>query len=60
MKSAGGKLGRHSTSRLADTDAFVLVDAPDYATAASASLAINGAVRRSNENGCSPHPRSID
>ena len=46
MKSAGGKLEAFYFA-FGDTDAFVLVDAPDHATVAAASLAINssGAVR---------------
>jgi uncharacterized protein with GYD domain len=46
LNSAGGKLEAFYFA-FGDTDAFVLVDAPDHATVAAASLAINatGAVR---------------
>ena len=46
IKSAGGKLEAFYFA-FGDTDAIVILDAPDHATVASASLAINasGAVR---------------
>jgi uncharacterized protein with GYD domain len=46
IKSAGGKLEAFYFA-FGENDAFVIVDAPDHATIASASLAINasGAVR---------------
>jgi uncharacterized protein with GYD domain len=46
LKSAGGKMEAFYFA-FGDTDAFVLVDAPDHATVSAASLAINasGAVR---------------
>ncbi len=46
IKSAGGKLEGFYFA-FGENDAFVLIDAPDHATVASASLAINasGAVR---------------
>jgi len=46
IKSAGGKLEAFYFA-FGENDAFVLIDAPDHATVASASLAINasGAVR---------------
>jgi uncharacterized protein with GYD domain len=46
IKSAGGRLEAFYFA-FGDHDAFVIVDAPDHATVASASLAINasGAVR---------------
>ena len=46
LKSAGGKLEAFYFA-FGETDAFVLIDAPDHATVASASLAISasGAVR---------------
>ena len=46
LKSAGGTLEAFYFA-FGDTDAFALVDAPDHATVAAASLAINasGAVR---------------
>ena len=46
IKSAGGKLEAFYFA-FGDTDAIVIMDAPDHATVASASLAINasGAVR---------------
>jgi uncharacterized protein with GYD domain len=46
IKSAGGKLDAFYFA-FGDTDAFVIVDAPDHASIAAASLAINasGAVR---------------
>ena len=46
LKSAGGKLEAFYFA-FGDTDAFVLVDAPDHATVSAASLAISasGAVR---------------
>lgn len=46
VASAGGKLDAFYFA-FGDTDAFVIVDAPDHATVAAASLAINasGAVR---------------
>jgi uncharacterized protein with GYD domain len=46
IKSAGGKLEAFYFA-FGDNDAFVVIDAPDHATVASASVAINasGAVR---------------
>ena len=46
IKSAGGKLEAFYFA-FGDTDAIVIMDAPDHATVASASMAINasGAVR---------------
>lgn len=46
LKSAGGKLEAFYFA-FGDTDAFVIVDAPDHATVSAASLAItaSGAVR---------------
>jgi len=46
IKSAGGKLEAFYFA-FGENDAYVIVDAPDHATAASASVAINasGAVR---------------
>ena len=46
IKSAGGKLEAFYFA-FGDTDAIVIIDAPDHATVASASMAINasGAVR---------------
>jgi uncharacterized protein with GYD domain len=46
IKSAGGKLEAFYFA-FGDRDAFVIVDAPDHATVAAASVAINasGAVR---------------
>ena len=46
IKSAGGKLEAFYFA-FGENDAFVLIDAPDHATVASVSLAINasGAVR---------------
>jgi len=46
IKSAGGKLEAFYFA-FGDSDAFVIVDAPDHATVAAASVAINtsGAVR---------------
>ena len=46
IKSAGGKLDAFYFA-FGDTDAIVIIDAPDHATVASASMAINasGAVR---------------
>jgi uncharacterized protein with GYD domain len=46
LKSAGGKLEAFYFA-FGDTDAFVIVDAPDHASVSAASLAINasGAVR---------------
>ena len=46
IKSSGGKLEAFYFA-FGESDAFVIVDAPDHATIASASLAINasGAVR---------------
>src|SRR6267378_6513799 len=46
IKSAGGKLEAFYFA-FGETDAFVIIDAPDHATIASASLAVNasGAVR---------------
>ncbi len=46
IKSAGGKLEAFYFA-FGDSDAFVIIEAPDHATVAAASLAINasGAVR---------------
>jgi len=46
IKSAGGKLEAFYFA-FGESDAFVIIDAPDHATVAAASLAINasGAVR---------------
>jgi uncharacterized protein with GYD domain len=46
IKSAGGKLEAFYFA-FGESDAFVIIDAPDHATVASSSLAINasGAVR---------------
>jgi uncharacterized protein with GYD domain len=46
LKSAGGKLETFYFA-FGDTDAFVIVDAPDHVTVSAAALAINasGAVR---------------
>jgi uncharacterized protein with GYD domain len=46
LKSAGGKMEAFYFA-FGDTDAFVIVDAPDHASVSAASLAINasGAVR---------------
>jgi len=46
LKAAGGKMEAFYFA-FGDTDAFVIVDAPDHATVAAASLAISasGAVR---------------
>lgn len=46
IKSAGGKLEAFYFA-FGDSDAFVIIDAPDHASVAAASLAINasGAVR---------------